>query len=183
MTNIYPKFDGDILTADLDIFPSELGNSWIFIHEFGDNHPFYSYMFCLYHNDDFPAGTVVTSPYFYHRYPDIYSLYDKKNEDGIYYGVRASVNPRYRRQGWWTWYAYLTRIIFWGNLGIVVDVTPDRNKKMDNFYENAANTFNHKEKIKNDGRVELPDTEMPRDVGFPYIWYNQRISERISNES
>lgn len=174
MTNIYPKFDGKVLTADFEKFPQELGNSWIVIHKF-DNHSFYSYMFCLYHNDDFPPGTVLMSPYFYHKYPDIYSLYTKENSEGILFGIRASVNPKHRGKKMWTWYAYLTRILFWGNLGVIVDVTEDRNKKMDNFYEKASQVFNHKEKTKNDGRISYPSEEMPRDPAFPYIWHNQRI--------
>lgn len=181
MTNVTPKFDGKVLTADLDKFPEELGNSWIIIHKF-ENHPFYSYMFCMYHNDDFPAGTIIVSPYFYHKYPDVYSLYAKKNKDNVYLGVRASVNPRHRGKGWWTWYAYLTRVIFWGNFKIVVDVTPDRNTKMENFYKKASKLFNHKNKTENDGRIKSPDQEMPRDSSFPYTWYNQRIGGKISHE-
>lgn len=182
MTNIFPKMCGGVPTADLEKFPEELGNSWIFIHKF-ENHPFYSYLFSLYHNEDFPAGTVIISPYLYHRYPDIYSIYSKPDENNIYYGMRASINPRYRGQKWWNWYGYLTRIIFWGNLNIHVDVTSDRNKKMEQFYQNATALFEQNNKIKNDGRMYLPDEEMPRDPAFPYIWYNQRIGGKIYNEN
>lgn len=182
MTNFKKKIDNGIVTLDFESFPKELGNSWIFIHEF-KNHPFYSYLFSMYHNDDFPKGTIVVSPFFYHKYPDIYSLYSKKTDKNIYLGERASVNPKYRGQTWWIWYAYMTRVIFWDILGIVVDITPDRNKKMEAFYQKYTTQYRTDEdNIENNGRMNYPSEEMPRDPAFPYIWYNNRISAKNKKE-
>lgn len=174
MTNFYPKMDGKVATADFECFPKELGNSWIFIHKF-ENHPLYSYLFSLYHNNDFEKGTVVMSPYIYHKYPDIYSVYAKPQKDDIHYGIRVNVNPKFRGRGWWTWYGYLTRVIFWGTFGIHVDSTQERNTKIENFYQKATNAIGQNWKTENSGRNNYPDEEMPRDPAFPYIWYNNRI--------
>jgi len=180
MTKFYPKNDNGVRTADFESFPVELKNSWILIHKFKNN-PHYSYLFSMYHNDDYPRGTVVVSPYIYHKYPDIYSLYNHPNDDGIYYGVRASVNPQYRGQGWWTWYGYMTRVIFWGTFGIHVDVTPDRNTKMEGFYQKATKGIGQELKTKNNGRMYYPDEEMPRDPAFPHIWHNNRVGGKNEN--
>lgn len=181
MTNFYPKKDKEVMTADFDSFPEELGNSWIMIHKF-NNHRFYSYMFCMYHNDDFPRGTIIVSPYFYHKYPDIYSLYNHPDDNDVYHGVRASINPIHRGKKWWTWYGYMTRVIMWGTFGIHVDVTADRNSKIENFYQKATAAIGQEWQIKNNGRLEYSDEEMPRDVAFPYTWHNNRIVEKVNNE-
>lgn len=178
MTKFYPKVVDGVVTGDFECFPTELDNGWIFIHKF-ENHPMYSYLFSMYNNDDFPRGTVVVSPYIYHKYPDIYSLYAKETEDGKYLGERAQINPRYRGRKWWTWYGYMTRIIFWGTFQKHIDATSERNNKMETFYQKAIKAFDQTWQLPNDGREKYPDEEMPRDPMFPYVWYNHRIGGKI----
>lgn len=181
MTNFIPKTEGNIVTADFECFPTELENGWIFIHEFKNNKLF-SNLFSMYKGDDFPRGTVVVSPYIYHRYPDIYSLYEQPNAEGIILGSRGQINPRYRGRKWWTWYAYMTRVIFWGNFKKHIDVTPERNTKMETFYQKARKDFNQDWQMENTGRNKYPDEEMPRDPIYPYIWYNHRVGGKIEEE-
>jgi hypothetical protein len=182
MTSFVAKDDNGVATADFECFPIELGDSWIFTHKFKSG-GLHSFFISMYHNQDFPAGTVISSPYMYHKYPDVYSVYSRPNEDGIYYGERASINPIHRGKKWWTWYGYMTRVIMWGTFGIHVDVTPDRNTKMESFYQKATKGIGQELKTKNNGRMNYPDEEMPRDPAFPYSWQNNRISKRIKNEN
>jgi hypothetical protein len=183
MTNFIPKNDNGIATGDFECYPTELENSWIFIHKL-KNHSFYSYVFSMYHNDDLKTGTIVVSPYFYHKYPDVHSLYCHQDKDtGIYFGVSGWVNPKHRRKGWWFWYGLLTRIIFWGNFNIYVDAGGDRDKKMESFYQKATHIIKQKNKIENDGRSTQPEGEMQRDVVYPYTWYNHRIGGKIEKEN
>lgn len=182
MTKFIPKEDGDVATGDFEKYPTELENSWILIHKL-ENHPFYSYMFSMYKNDDLPTGTIIMSPYFYHRYPEIHSLYYHKDEKtNTYFGVSGWVNPRYRRRGWWFWYGLMTRVIFWGNLNMYVDAGGDRDKKMEGFYQKATSAIKQKRKTENDGRANFPESEMQRDVAHPYTWYNHRVGGKIEKE-
>jgi hypothetical protein len=178
-TKVKFKKNNNVVTIDLDKFPEELENSWCFIHDFKNNHNMYSYMFCLYNNDDFPKGTVIISPYFYHKYPDIYSLYSKPNEDKVMFATRVHVNPKHRGKQWMIWYAYITRDIFWNNFGFIADVTSDRNKKVESWYKRYTELSGQEMKTQNNGRMNYPSEEMPRDPAYPYIWYNNRISEKV----
>lgn len=181
MTNFVTKIDGDVITLELECFPVELENGWIFIHEF-ENHKLFSNLFSMYKNDDFTRGTIIVSPYIYHRYPDIYSLYTHKTQDDRYLGCRAQINPRYRGRKWWTWYAYMTRVIFWGNFKKHIDVVAERNTKMENFYQKGRKVFNQKWQLENDGRNNYPDEDMARDLAYPYVWYNHRIGGKIEKD-
>ena len=76
---------------------------------------------------------------------------------------------------------YMTRVIMWGTFGIHVDVTPDRNTKMESFYQKATKGIGQELKTKNNGRMDYPDEEMPRDPAFPQIWHNNRIGGKNEN--
>lgn len=186
MTNFVAKKDGDVITGDLECFPHELENSWMVIHKF-KNHNLNSYMICMYKNDDLPKGTVIYSPYFYHKYPDAHSIYLKENDENKILGSRIQINPRYRGRGWLKWYILMTRIIPWGNFGIHIDSVAERNAKLESSYLSVTNIA--KEKfglkdygLKNDGRSHYPENEMPRDTAHPETWYNHRIGGKIKKE-
>jgi hypothetical protein len=181
MTKFYPKIDGEVFTADFECFPKELENGWIFIHEFQD-HKLLSHLFSMYKSNDFLRGTVIVSPYFYHKYPDIYSLYTKKTKDGKYLGSRIQINPIHRGKKWLMWYAYMTRVIFWGTFKKHVDVVAERTAKIENFYSKATKSINQDQYLKNDGRKDFPDEEMGRDLAHPYVWYHHRIGGKIEKE-
>lgn len=182
MTNFSLKNDNGIATAELESYPTELENSWIIVHKMKD-HRFYAYMFCMYKNNDMPIGTIINSPYFYHRYPYIHSLYCHIDKElNTYFGVSGWVHPKHRKKGWWSWYSLLTRVIFWGNFKIYVDAGGDRDRKMENLYQKVTAMINQKNKTKNDGRVNQKEIEMQRDVASPHTWYNHRIGGKIEKE-
>lgn len=181
MTKFIPKDDNGVATGDFECYPTELGNSWIFIHKLKD-HKFYSYVLSMYKNDDLPRGTVIISPYFYHKYPHIHSLYLHPGKSGTIYGVSGWVHPKYRRRGQWLWYGLLTRILFWGNLKIFMDIGGDRDKKMEASTRKMKEIIKQQSMVPNDGRMHQNDDEMPRDVVYPYIWYNHRVGGLIEKE-
>lgn len=183
MTNFVKKNINNVDVISIESYPTELESSWMYINKLSD-HDHYSYVYSMYANNDLPKGTIVVSPYFYHKYPDIHSLYlHPTKESGIYYGVSGWVNPRHRRKGWWLWYGIMTRIIFLGNFNIEMDVGGDRDSKMEAAYQKVVKMLEHEKKaVKNDGRSQLPETEMQRDVVFPYTWYNHRIGGKIERE-
>jgi hypothetical protein len=183
MTNFIPKNDNGVATMDFECYPLELEDSWMFIHKLED-HFNYSYVFSMYKNNDFPKGTLIISPYFYHKYPDIHSLYTHQDkENGLYYGVSGWVNPKYRRRGFWYWYGIMTRVILWGNLGIHMDMGGDRDHKMEKSYQKIISSLKQEKIVENDGRAKQAETEMPRDVVFPYTWYNHRIGGKVETEN
>lgn len=182
MTNFYSKNDNGVATVDLEAFPYELENSWMIIHKF-KNHNFNSYMICMYNNNDFPRGTIIFSPYFYHKYPDVHSIYLKENDEKKYLGSRIQINPFHRGKGWLKWYILLTRVVPWGNLGIVIDSVAERNAKLESSYQTVKKMGGQGNGLENDGRKNYPGNEMPRDTAHPETWYNHRIGGKISKDT
>lgn len=179
MTEVTPITVNGINLIDLSGFPDVLGNMWMHVHKINDSQTI-SCIVSFYKNDDFPAGTVIESPYIYHKYPDAYAMYALKSEGGVYFGIRAYTNPFYRRNGWWRWIVFMLRIVLYSNFGMINEVSTDRNSILENVYKKAlkigGQAYN---KYFNDGRMKFPNKEMPRDSGYPYVWYNNRIAGKI----
>jgi|AntAceMinimDraft_5_1070358.scaffolds.fasta_scaffold01601_3 hypothetical protein len=179
MTKVVPIKINDYNFVDLSCFPKELENMWVHVQKI-KNSLTISCIVSFYKNDDFLPGTVIESSYTYHRYPDAYAMYGLKTELGIYFGVRAYTSPRYRRRGWWKWLMFILRDVLYNNFEMMTEVSADRNKVLENIYKKALNMGNQVyNKYFNDGRMLFPEKEMPRDSGYPYIWYNHRIGGKI----
>lgn len=185
MNNFTVKESFDKLsTGEFKNYPPELENSWIIFHKIDDHHQ-YAYMLCMYKNSDLPTGTIVESPYYYHRYPDVHSTYNHKDKiTGKNFGVTGWVNPKYRRRGFWFWYSVFVWTILWNNFNIRIDAGGDRDKKMENFYNKVTKTIKQDSQTKNNGmkNFNLSDDQVQRDTSYPYTWYNHRIGGKVETE-
>jgi hypothetical protein len=175
MTNVVTNTVNEKKIPYLSSFPKELENVWVHVHKF-ENHPTLSLVVSLYKNDDFKKGTIIISPYFYHKYPDVYCVYTKDVDGETHIGTRAYTNPKYRGRGYWKWFILFLRSFLYNNLQMYTDVSPERNSFMEKAYKNVQKTINYEyDKYKNDGKMYTKEYQEPRDPCFPDIWYNHRI--------
>ena len=175
------KIDNEKVIFDFSSLPVQLKKMWAVITII-ENHPLISFSLAIYKNDDYEEGTIIVSPYFYHKYPDLYAVGNKE-----YNTVRIYTNPIHRRKSQWKIIALLFRSFFYSNLNIYSDIAEDRSplgqkaylelkqevKKMGNLDEKYFSTSGI---IKND----FDEEKIPRDPCFPNVWYNNRIGGRFS---
>jgi GNAT superfamily N-acetyltransferase len=183
MTDVVTNIINEKKIPYLSSFPEELENVWVHVHKF-ENHPTLSLVVSLYKNDDFKRGTVIVSPYFYHKYPDVYCIYTKDIDGDTYIGARAYTNPKYRGRGYWKWFILFLRSFLYNNLQMYTDVSPERNSFLEKAYV-SAHIIAKKTITKyfNDGKMFTRDGKEPRDPCFPDIWYNQRVGGKVEENN
>jgi len=169
----------DKLVFDIKSKPETLENFWAVVTKI-KRHPFISYAIGIYLNDDFPEGTIIVSPYFYHKYPDFYVVYDKNNRT-----MRLYANPVYRGNRYWEYFAFIFRNFFYFNLNLYTDLGSLRTDYVHKMYlrlkESVLEKSNLTEENDNSSPIineSFSEKDIPRDPCFPYIWYNQRIGEK-----
>jgi hypothetical protein len=164
---------------DLESFPEEIKNTWMHIVKL-DRHPHISYVVAIYKNDDFPEGTIILSPYFYHKYPDFYALEDKEVN-----AFRIYTNPIYRGQKHWKGFPMILRNFFYYSCGIYSDVGKERSLSGEMLYKSLkkmADMPENEDPAPNNRTVVDSEVNPPRDPCYPNVWYNQRIERMISVE-
>jgi hypothetical protein len=160
----------EIDLPEFNEYPKELENTWLHVYKVKDHFDL-SYIVSFYKNNDYPRGTVIVSPFLYHKYPDGYVIFDKQ-----YFSSRIYGNPMYRGRGWWKWVPIVLRTFFYSNMNkIFVDATPERSMAGERSYKKALPYLKQKNPTINNGRMNLGEMEPPRDPTSPYIWYNNRV--------
>lgn len=161
---------------NLKSFPEEIKNTWMHIIKI-DRHPQLSYVVAIYKNNDFPEGTIILSPYFYHRYPDFYALYEKDIK-----AFRIYSNPMYRRQYHWNGFPMILRNFFYNSLGIYTDVIEERSLSAEKIYQKLKKMSKMPEEqdpSPNNNAIVDAQVNPPRDPCYPNVWYNHRIEGKV----
>lgn len=176
--------DKERFVFDIESVSKDLENLWMSIIEIKD-HPFHSFAVAIYKNNDFEPGTIIVSKYFYHKYPDLYVVYNKENRTS-----RLYTNPKYRKSGYWKYFAPILRNFFYFNLNIYSDFGTERSWLAHKMYLGLRKIILEKNNFldeKYDKSVykimeNFTDKDVPRDPCFPNIWYNQRIGGVLNSE-
>lgn len=182
MTSFFFEEQNGVKLVNFNKFPEELGNMWISVHKF-KNHGMLYAVVSMYQNDMYPPGTIIETPYMYNDYPDAYSVYVKKNEQGIFIGTRIYTNPKYRGNKWWKYLLGFLRDFLYTNFDMYTDVTPERTLAGEKIFKNAQKMLNQNTLNKNDGRMYVEEILPPRDPCYPETWYNHRIGGRIDESN
>lgn len=155
--------------------PYPIDSLWFHLHKLNNNSTS-SWVLSAYHSDDFPGGTIIKSPYIYHKFPDFYVTYSFPDEENVYLATRTSINPKYRGNGWIKPFILFIKTFLYNNFNILTDISTERNMAIERAYI-AIHKMGKRlyKKYKNDGTMFGKMVEMPRDPCYPSIWYNHRI--------
>ena len=177
MIDFVPEIiDENKLIFNIKSKPENLENFWAVVTKI-KRHTFISYAISIYINNDFPPGTIIHSNYFYHKYPDLYVIYDKHHN-----AIRIYTGLEHRNKKYWEYFVFLFRNFFYCNLNIYTDIAEDRTDYAEKMYLTIMESINNLVALEEEHynfspniKINFSEKEIPRDPCFPYIWYNHRM--------